>query len=164
MFVPSIYTPVTIRVSKIETPCSKLRRCTTTVWKIEIALHSKANSGHCLPAIVKIIPDFNNADPMRTLLFLFWGFFPYFSIFKLWDFYLKDDIKTKTEYIKGAPNLYFMYYSYVVVILFSTGLRKSVFSTYSFGKLVFRLSVFSVCSVFRIWCLKVIVNLFSYEY
>ena len=50
---------------------------------------------------------------------------------------------------KGAMKLYFMYYSRVVIILFSTGLYKSAFSTYSFGKtrfssfcvLVFRVSV-----------------------
>ena len=32
---------------------------------------------------------------------------------------------------KGATKLYFMYYSGVVIILLSTGLYKSAFSTYS---------------------------------
>ena len=53
--------------------------------------------------------------------------------------------------IKGAGKLYFIYYLYVVIILFSTGLYKSAFATYSFGELGYRLSmffVFSVCSVF----------------
>ena len=53
------------------------------------------------------------------------------------------------QVLKGATKLYFMYYSPVVIILFSTGLYKSVFSTYSFGKtsfsnfcvLIFRVSV-----------------------
>ena len=36
--------------------------------------------------------------------------------------------------VKGATKLYFMHYSCVVIILFSTGLCKSAFSTYSFGK------------------------------
>ena len=62
---------------------------------------------------------------------------------------------------KGAMKLYFMYYSRVVIILFSTGLYKSAFSTYSFGKtrfssfcvLVFRVSAsfafnFQFCSMF----------------
>ena len=47
-----------------------------------------------------------------------------------------------------------MFYPRVVIIFFSTGLYKSVFSTYSFGKPSFRLSVFliffSVCSKFWI--------------
>ena len=61
---------------------------------------------------------------------------------------------------KRATKLYFMYYSRVVIILFSTGLYKFAFCTYSFGKtrflyfcvLVFRASVsldfnFYFCSV-----------------
>ena len=39
--------------------------------------------------------------------------------------------------IKVATKLYLAHYSCVVIILFNTGLYKSVFSTYSFGKLVF---------------------------
>ena len=39
--------------------------------------------------------------------------------------------------IKGATKLYFARYSYVVIILFNTGLYKSAFSTDSFRKLVF---------------------------
>ena len=41
------------------------------------------------------------------------------------------------QVFKGAPKLYFMRYSFVVIILFNTE-----FSTYSCGKLVLPLSVF----------------------
>ena len=41
------------------------------------------------------------------------------------------------QLIKGATKLYFMYYFRVVIILFSTGLYKSAFSTYDFGKTSF---------------------------
>ena len=44
---------------------------------------------------------------------------------------------------KGATKSYFTHYSCLVIILFNTGLCKSVFSTISIGKLVFRLSVLS---------------------
>ena len=47
--------------------------------------------------------------------------------------------------------LYLTHYSWVVIILFNMGLDKSVFSTYSLGKLVFFLSavfVFSACPEF----------------
>ena len=67
---------------------------------------------------------------------------------------------------KGATKLYFMYYLRVVVILFSTGLCKSAYSDFSFGKtrfssfcvLVFCVSVsltlnFQSCSMFWIECL-----------
>ena len=37
-----------------------------------------------------------------------------------------------------------LHYSYVVIILFNTGLYSSAFSRISFGELVFRLSVLSV--------------------
>ena len=53
--------------------------------------------------------------------------------------------------LKGATKLYFAHYLCGVIILFNTSLDKSAFSTYSFGKLVFRLSAFSMfpsCSVF----------------
>ena len=54
-----------------------------------------------------------------------------------------------TNEFKRATKLYFMYYFRVVIILFSTGLCKSAFSIYDFGKssfsffcvLVFRVSV-----------------------
>ena len=36
--------------------------------------------------------------------------------------------------LKGATKLHFMHYSRVVIILFSAGLCKSAFCTYSFGK------------------------------
>ena len=46
------------------------------------------------------------------------------------------------EIVKGATKLYFMYCFRVVIILFSPGLYKSVFSGYSLVNLVFRLFVF----------------------
>ena len=45
---------------------------------------------------------------------------------------------------KGATKLYFTHYSCVVIILFYTGLCRSPFSTISFRKLVFRLSMLYV--------------------
>ena len=33
--------------------------------KLEINLHKKANTCYDFPAMVKIIPDFGNGDPMR---------------------------------------------------------------------------------------------------
>ena len=53
-----------------------------------------------------------------------------------------EDKKELNEEIKGATKLYFMYYSCVVIILFSTGLYKSAFSTCFLVKRGFRLSVF----------------------
>ena len=56
----------------------------------------------------------------------------------------------KIKFIKEAAKMYFVYYSCVVIILFSRSLYKSAFSGYSFGKLGYRLSVFfafSACSV-----------------
>ena len=47
-----------------------------------------------------------------------------------------------------------MHYLYVLIILFNTGLNKSKISIYSFGKLVFLLSAFSVRSVFRFYLHK----------
>ena len=53
----------------------------------------------------------------------------------------------------GAAKFHIMYYSRAAIILFSTGLPKLTFSTYSFGKPGFHLSVLfvflfmSVCSV-----------------
>ena len=44
--------------------------------------------------------------------------------------------------VKGATKLYFMYCSCVVIVLFSPGLYKFAFSTYSLVNLVFRLFVF----------------------
>ena len=46
--------------------------------------------------------------------------------------------------VEGATKLYFTHYSWVVIILFNKDLCRSVFSTISFRKLVFRLSVLSV--------------------
>ena len=51
---------------------------------------------------------------------------------------------------KGARKLSFTHYSFVVFILFNTGLWKSAFSTNSFRKIVFyrsALFVFSACYV-----------------
>ena len=45
-----------------------------------------------------------------------------------------------------------MHYWRLVIFVLSTGLHKSATSTYFFGKLFFRLSVFSACSVFWIRC------------
>ena len=53
-------------------------------------------------------------------------------------------------HLKGAAKLYFIYFSRPVIILFSTGLYKSAFSTHSFGKLGYRVSVFFVLSVWSI--------------
>ena len=39
--------------------------------------------------------------------------------------------------LKGATQLYFMFYFRVVIILFNTGLYKSAFSAYKFGKTSF---------------------------
>ena len=53
---------------------------------------------------------------------------------------------------KGAPKFYFMQYWYVIIIysgyIFITGLCQSVYFPYSFGKIVFLLSMFSVYSVY----------------
>ena len=52
---------------------------------------------------------------------------------------------------KGATKLYFTHYSCVVIVLFNTGLYKSVFSTYSFGRQVFlSFCAFSVCFEFKV--------------
>lgn len=62
---------------------------------------------------------------------------------------INDNIfNLKNVLIKGAPNLYFMHYLCVVIILLNTGLYKSAFYTCFFRKLICHLSpVFSVCSV-----------------
>ena len=52
--------------------------------------------------------------------------------------------------------LYFMHYSCVVIILFGTGLHKSVFSAYFFGKLGFCLSVFWFFMFLYLWFLALI--------
>ena len=49
--------------------------------------------------------------------------------------------------MKGAPKLYLIHCSCVATILFYADLVKSVFSTCSFGKLVFCLSLNSAFSV-----------------
>ena len=87
------------------------------------------------------------------LLMALWAIFLQFKIFTLiqtlWFAAVWDHITQFAYQIKGATKLYFMYYSRVVISLFSTGLYKSAFSTCSFGKtrflsfciLGFRLSV-----------------------
>ena len=60
---------------------------------------------------------------------------------------LKSDFNKVTMKLTGATKLYFIFYSRVVIILPSTGLYKSAFSTYSFGKT--RFSSFCVL-VFRV--------------
>ena len=65
---------------------------------------------------------------------------------------------------KGALKLYFTHYLFVVIILLNTVLDRSAFSTNSFEKLVFRLSViyiFSARSVFR-FCLYIIYVIIVY--
>ena len=71
-------------------------------------------------------------------------------------------------YLKRAPKSYFTHYSSMVNILFNMGLYQSAFSTYSFRKILFRLStfyVFSACSLLRIqyhlYRLCIITNLFN---
>ena len=46
--------------------------------------------------------------------------------------------------VEGATKSCFTQYSCVVIVLFNTGFCRSAFSTISFGKLIFRLSVLSV--------------------
>ena len=55
-----------------------------------------------------------------------------------------DKLQDFLNDIKGATKLYFMYCYRVVIIFFSSRLYKSVFSTYSLVKLVFRFC-FSFC-------------------
>ena len=56
--------------------------------------------------------------------------------------------KVKNKKLEGARTVYFMKYLCEVITFFHTGLDKSAFSIWSFGKLVFRLPVFSTCSMF----------------
>ena len=58
-------------------------------------------------------------------------------------------------FFKGATKMYFMYYSRVVSTLFSAGLHKSAFSTYSFDKTRFSSFFVSVSLAFNFWfCCK----------
>ena len=59
--------------------------------------------------------------------------------------------------LKGAAKLYFMYYFRVVIILFSTGLYKSAFSTHDIGKTNF--SSFWCFGVFGVLVFRVSVSL-----
>ena len=60
-----------------------------------------------------------------------------------------SDNKNFWKNIKGATKSYSTHYSCVVIVLFNTALCRSVFSTVSFGKLLFRLSVLSVFFCFE---------------
>ena len=48
---------------------------------------------------------------------------------------------------RSSEIVFYTYFLYGYYFFFDTGLCQSVFCTYSFGKLVFRLSVFSAFSV-----------------
>ena len=63
-------------------------------------------------------------------------------------------VQVYNQYLKGAPKFYFTHYSCLIIILFNTGLWKSVFSTYSVARLVFCLSMFSVFWVLYVQCFK----------
>ena len=84
---------------------------------------------------------------------LSWTFAPTIMFIMFWDFLMVEQIFHSPQVkrsvlisnklvncqfkLKGATKFYFMYYSRVVIILFSTGLYKSAFSTCSFGKTSF---------------------------
>ena len=55
--------------------------------------------------------------------------------------------RTHLSKLQGATISHFTHYSCVVIISFNTGLCWAAFSTISFGKLVFHLSVLSVLFV-----------------
>ena len=102
------------------------------------------------------------AKPKNFSLFYFslWGkWFTYHNLDlcnlyqKLWLESFSGIQKLQYQILLKELRNCFTHYSCVLIILFNTDLNNSVFSTYSFGKLVFLLfvlSVFSVCSVFRI--------------
>ena len=50
------------------------------------------------------------------------------------DFKVWQSTNLAIKVIKGAAKLYFMHYSWMVIILFITDLHKSAFSTYSLKK------------------------------
>ena len=58
--------------------------------------------------------------------------------------------------LRELRNRIFLHYSCVVIVLFNAVLCRSAFSTVSFGKLVFRLSVFFVLN--KIFWIKDIIN------
>ena len=58
---------------------------------------------------------------------------------------------------EGATKSYFTHYSCVVIVSFDTALCKSAFSTVSFGKLVFRLSLLSLNQNIKI-CIIMLFN------
>ena len=60
---------------------------------------------------------------------------------------LRKIISPVFEKLKGAAKLYFLHYSHMVIHLFNTDIRKTIFPTYSLKNLVF------CVSVFRIFCL-----------
>ena len=67
-------------------------------------------------------------------------------------FYRNQQQQDLSTYFKGATKLHFMFYFRVVIILFSTGLYKSAFSAYDFGKTNFSsfcVLAFSCFCIFR---------------
>ena len=46
-------------------------KCNTVVWKIEINLHRKAETGYYVLAAVKVMPDFDRSNPMGDYHFSF---------------------------------------------------------------------------------------------
>ena len=95
---------------------------------------------------VYIVKLLNALEFSVTDIFLCWASFviSYYFLIRLYGL-------TILSIFKGAMKLYFMYYSRVVIYLFSTELYKSAFSNYSFRKLVFLLSLFSFLFI---WCFK----------
>ena len=69
--------------------------------------------------------------------------------------------------LRGPAKWHFIYFSRAVIILFSTGLCKSTFSTNPFGKLGDRVSVCFVLSVFYVlnsmWSQKTFKNLINHS-
>ena len=65
---------------------------------------------------------------------------------------IHDQLTTLNGFIKGAMKLYSSHFSCLVIVLFNTGLWKSLFSTDSFGKLVFYLS--ELFFVFCLFCVE----------
>ena len=91
------------------------------------------------------------------ILLLFNSIFHWLLFAKVWLVLISIYLELMTnvhcpEYIKGAMKSYLMLYLCVVIIFFNTDLCKSAFSTYSFEKQAFRLSMlfFFVCSVFKV--------------
>ena len=63
---------------------------------------------------------------------------------------LENALVQPLQSIKGATESHFAHYSCVVIILLNAGLCRSAFSTISFGRLVFRLSVLTMFFVLNL--------------